>query len=151
MKKYISILICLILLLTFTGCTNSTKQQNDVVTQQTEQRKSIEISALETYQSITENPSVMIIDVRNPEEYHNRHLSNSTLIPLDTLTSEIENIPDLNKTDKIIVYCRSGNRSNQAQAILTSMGYTNVKSMAGGINAWTKLGYNVCLGTTLTC
>ncbi len=151
MKKHINILICSILLLTVTGCADSTEQQNDVVTQQTERRKGIEISALETYQAITENPSVMIIDVRNPEEYHNRHLSNSTLIPLDALTSEIEKIPDLNKTDKIIVYCRSGNRSNQAQVILTSMGYTNVKSMSGGINAWTKLGYNVCLGTTLTC
>lgn len=137
MKKHISILTCLILLVTVTGCS----QEPD----------SIEISALETYQTITEDPSVTVIDVRTPEEYHQRHLSNSTLIPLDSLQNEIDRITDLDKSDEIIVYCRSGNRSAQAQAILDSMGYKNVKSMTGGINAWTQLGYNVCLGTTLTC
>lgn len=146
MKKYINIFLCLILLFTFSlsGCSQAP-------TQQTEQKESIEISALEIYQSIKENSDIKFIDVRNPDEYRNRHLSNSTLIPLDTLSSEIKSVPDLNKNDEIIVYCRSGNRSLRAQSILTSMGYTNVKSMAGGINAWTQLGYNVCLGKALTC
>ncbi|MBD3156732.1 rhodanese-like domain-containing protein [Candidatus Peregrinibacteria bacterium] len=144
MKKYISIIFCSILLLAVVGC-------NQLPEEQSQDKEAIEISALETYQTITENPSVIVIDVRTPEEYHQRHLSNSTLIPLDSLQEEIDRLTELDKTDEIIVYCRSGNRSAQAQALLDSMGYTNVKSMAGGINAWTQLGYNVCLGTTLTC
>lgn len=99
-------------------------------------------------QEETQNNSQQDINYQSQKE---KHISTSKLVPLDTLSITIETIEDIDKTDKIIVYCRSGSRSKVAYDILTQMGYTNVKSMSGGIKQWTSLGYNVCLGTSLTC
>lgn len=77
----------------------------------------------------------IIIDVRNLEEFNSGHIPGALILPLPQLAEEIAHlVPDLDQP--IILYCRSGNRSNQALDILTSMGYTNVHDM-GGIYNWT--------------
>ncbi len=74
--------------------------------------------------------NVYIVDVREVEEYESGHIKNSINIPLGSLTTI-----DLDKSAKIIVYCRSGNRSKTAKEMLENFGYTNVYDM-GGINNW---------------
>ncbi len=145
MKKTLIIFLATITLsVALSGCSQ------DAQTNETE-NESHEISAILTHEKVEKLESVKIIDVRTPEEYNEQHLSNSILIPLDTLETEIVKMGNLKKSDEIIVYCRSGRRSEEAYNILKSLGYTNVKSMSGGITAWTSLGYNVCLGAGLTC
>ena len=78
---------------------------------------------------------LIIVDVRTKEEYDSGHIANSLLIPYD----EIEKKAPALLTDKnaaIIVYCRTGRRSEIAAKALIGMGYTNVADM-GGINTWT--------------
>ncbi|MDY4605229.1 rhodanese-like domain-containing protein [Clostridium tertium] len=75
-----------------------------------------------------------MLDVRSEEEYNSGHIENSILIPIDKLEEEAENILN-DKNKKILVYCRSGNRSKKASNILLEKGYTNVYDF-GGIKDW---------------
>lgn len=76
----------------------------------------------------------VILDVRTDEEFATGHIPGAVLIP----DYEIGKRAESELTDKsqlILVYCRSGNRSKNAAKELASLGYTNVKEF-GGINSW---------------
>lgn len=92
------------------------------------------ISATEAKKILDAQEGAILLDVRTKEEYEERHIPGSILIPLDVLGSNAEiKMPDKNAT--ILVYCRSGRRSISASEILTRLGYQNVYNM-GGIIAW---------------
>jgi rhodanese-related sulfurtransferase/rubrerythrin len=74
-----------------------------------------------------------LLDVRQPNEYSERHLPGATLIPLSDLPSRIDSI---DSTKPVIVYCRSGNRSRSAVGILNGAGREDVFNMDGGILAY---------------
>jgi rhodanese-related sulfurtransferase len=77
----------------------------------------------------------LIIDVRDPEESEAGHVPEAKTISRGTLEIEIEELaPD--SSTPIICYCGGGGRSALAAESLQRMGYTNVKSMAGGFKAW---------------
>ena len=84
-----------------------------------------------------------ILDVRQPEEWADAHIPGSTLIPLGDLESRINEVP---KDQEIVVVCRSGNRSAQGRDILKQAGFTQVTSMAGGLNEWKAEGYETVSG-----
>ena len=78
-----------------------------------------------------------VLDVREPDEWEQAHIPGATLIPLGELQSRINDVP---KDQEILVYCRSGNRSQEGRDILLAAGYKNVTSMSGGINDWIRQG-----------
>ena len=76
----------------------------------------------------------IILDVRTPEEFAEKHIPGALNIPNETIgTEELPELPD--KDQLILVYCRSGNRSKQASEKLAALGYTNIVEF-GGINDW---------------
>ena len=76
-----------------------------------------------------DNP--MIIDVRTIEEWNAGHLASAQHIELQNIAGNIEQlVPD--KDQQLYLYCRSGNRSGQAKAVIEQMGYSNVIN-AGGV------------------
>ena len=76
----------------------------------------------------------IILDVRTPEEFSEKHIPGAINIANATIGSEeIPELPD--KDQLILVYCRSGNRSKQASEKLVALGYTNFVEF-GGINDW---------------
>jgi len=76
----------------------------------------------------------IILDVRTPEEFRERHIPGAVNVPNESIgAAEPEVLPE--KDQLILVYCRSGNRSKQASQKLAAMGYTNVVEF-GGINDW---------------
>lgn len=81
-----------------------------------------------------------VLDVRTVEEWNEFHAPNTTLIPLDQLASRVSEVP---RDREIVVVCRSGNRSQQGRDILLSAGFTNVTSVAGGLNEWRAAGYPI--------
>jgi phage shock protein E len=83
---------------------------------------------------------VMILDVREQEEYDQGHIPGVTLIPSGQIANRLSEIP---KDKPVIVTCRSGNRSATATQYLREQGYTNVHNMEGGIVAWQGAGYPV--------
>ena len=81
-----------------------------------------------------EESGYIILDVRTPEEFADKHIPGAINIPNETIgAAEIPELPD--KDQLILVYCRSGNRSKQASEKLVALGYTNIVEF-GGINDW---------------
>lgn len=76
----------------------------------------------------------IVLDVRTEEEFAEGHIPNATLLPdVEIEKRAAEVLPD--KSAEILVYCRSGRRSEAAAKALVKMGYTNVKDF-GGIIDW---------------
>ena len=75
----------------------------------------------------------VLLDVRTVDEYAEGHIPGSINIPLDTVASVLECIPD--KDAPLFVHCLSGGRSGKAVAFLKKLGYTQVKNI-GGINLY---------------
>lgn len=122
MRRWIPFLLLLFLL---AGCTASNEQENSYR----------QISMDEAVTMMEEESGYIILDVRTPEEFRERHIPNAINIPNETIGSEdIQELPD--KDQLILVYCRSGNRSKQASGKLAELGYTNIVEI-GGINDWT--------------
>lgn len=78
---------------------------------------------------------VIILDVREQDEYDSVHIPGAVLLPVGTINEDTaaEVIPEKDST--VLVYCRSGNRSKTAAAALASLGYTKIYEF-GGINTW---------------
>jgi phage shock protein E len=83
--------------------------------------------------SVSEIQSVpsdsLVIDVRTPREYARWHYPGARNIPVTQLEKNLKALGD--KSQEIIVYCRSGNRSSTAKRILLAAGFTNVLNGGG--------------------
>ena len=100
-------------------------------------------AAGDAYQQITreeakemmDTQEVIILDVREQDEYDSGHIPGAVLLPVGTIdeTTAAEVIPE--KNSMVLVYCRSGNRSKTASSTLAALGYTNIYEF-GGINTW---------------
>lgn len=76
----------------------------------------------------------ILLDVRTKGEYESGYIPGAINIPLSNIDEKIISfLPD--KSQMILVYCRSGNRSREASDKLSKLGYSNVLEI-GGINAW---------------
>ncbi len=93
----------------------------------------------------------LIIDIREPEEFARGHIPGAVLSPRGLLEFEIHGLvqrtatnPNLAPEDRdIVLYCGTGGRSALATDALDRMGYRNVRSMDGGIVAWSAAGLPV--------
>ncbi len=83
-----------------------------------------------------------LVDVRTPEEFASGHLSGAGLIDFHAPSFQAD-IGKLPREAKILIYCRSGNRSGQALRLMESMGFKDAAHVAGGINAWKAQGLPV--------
>ncbi len=81
-----------------------------------------------------EDEAIVVVDVRTKEEYEAGHIPGAILIPNEMIEGEPpKELPDTSA--KILIYCRSGNRSYQASIKLLELGYEFVYDF-GGINGW---------------
>jgi len=78
---------------------------------------------------------VKVIDVREPAEYAIVHLPGTVLVPMSALPGKLN---ELTPTQPIYLLCKSGTRSLKAVALLKSHGFTHVKSVKGGLDAWVR-------------
>jgi rhodanese-related sulfurtransferase len=101
----------------------------------------LEISAQEAVAK--QKAGAFILDVREPDEWNTVHIAGATLIPLGELDSHLNELP---KDKEIVVVCHSGNRSAKGRDILLNNGFTQVTSMAGGMNQWQAAGYPTVSG-----
>ncbi|MFC1910075.1 rhodanese-like domain-containing protein, partial [Chloroflexota bacterium] len=76
----------------------------------------------------------LLLDVREPEEYEANHIAGAFLIPMGELEARQN---ELNRSKKIILYCRSGHRSMAAAIVLCGLGFDNLHHLSGGIMQWT--------------
>lgn len=82
---------------------------------------------------IKNNSKVILLDVRSVQEYNEGHLNGAINIPLSELRMKANTV--LNKDDIIIAYCQMCERSKKAVNVLNKLGYSNVYTLEGGIEA----------------
>ena len=93
------------------------------------------ISVEELKARIDAGETLHLLDVREPFEHEDFNIG-GVLLPLGKIqTLQTDDIEDW-KGQEVICYCRSGNRSGQACLILEGAGFTNLKNLSGGMNAW---------------
>jgi molybdopterin/thiamine biosynthesis adenylyltransferase/rhodanese-related sulfurtransferase len=97
-----------------------------------------------------ERDGAVLVDVREPHEWDEAHLAGAKLAPMATVTERIAELaPD--RSQRVLLLCRVGNRSARAADTLTGeLGYENVASIAGGIEAWRDAGLPVVEAEGLT-
>jgi sulfur-carrier protein adenylyltransferase/sulfurtransferase len=87
---------------------------------------------------------IVLVDVRESTEWDAGHIPGAKHVPRGYLESRIEGAVGADRDQEIVVYCASGQRSALAANTLQSdLGFTNVKSMTGGITLWKDRGYKV--------
>src|SRR3954470_13168811 len=97
-----------------------------------------EISAAELKSRLDAGEQIHILDVREPDEYAAYNIG-AKLLPLGHVMSmQVDEIEDW-KDEEIVVHCHAGKRSMQAGMMLETMGFKNVKNLAGGMMAWQEM------------
>ena len=121
MKKRILPMLCSVLMM-LTACGAASSDAYKKISQ-------------EEAKEMMDTQEVIILDVREQDEYDSGHISGAVLLPVGTIdeTTAAEVIPEKDST--VLVYCRSGNRSKTASSTLAELGYTNIYEF-GGINTW---------------
>jgi len=84
---------------------------------------------------LRENQDIVLLDVRTPQEFEAGHVRGAQNI--DFLNTDfLEKISQLDRGKHYVVYCRSGRRSGAATAQMSSLGFSNITDVDGGIVAW---------------
>jgi sulfur-carrier protein adenylyltransferase/sulfurtransferase len=92
-----------------------------------------EMDVIELKAKLEEHERIVLIDVREPNEYQICRIPSSRLIPLRQLS---QRAGELDPDAEIVVYCRTGVRSARAAGLLTDAGFRKVKNLKGGILSW---------------
>lgn len=93
------------------------------------------VSFEEAKKIMDENPTFVMIDVRDEAEFISGHASDAILLPLDEITPESVDFEVGNKETPILLYCKSGERSHKAALLISSYGYTKVYDI-GSLIGW---------------
>lgn len=121
MKRILPLFFSLLLL--FTGCGGRTADNSyQQITQ-------------EEAKEMMDTQEVIILDVREQNEYDSGHIPGAVLLPVGTIDEDTAAAVIPEKDSTVLVYCRSGNRSKTASSALAELGYTNIYEF-GGINTW---------------
>jgi len=104
---------------------------HDQVIEQT--AEDMEISVIELNQRLRSGQKLNLIDVREPHEQQISQIDGASLVPLGRLTDMLS---ELDRSEELVVFCRTGVRSRRAQELLLDAGFHRVKNLSGGINAW---------------
>ena len=136
MKRVFVMILAMVLLLT--GCGGTTGENTvaeNTVTENVAVENAYQQITQEKAKEMMDTQEVVVLDVREQDEFDAGHIPGAVLLPVGTITKDTAAavIPELDSV--VLVYCRSGNRSKTASKALVGLGYTNVYEF-GGINTW---------------
>jgi len=94
-----------------------------------------EVTATELQQRLSSGEDLLLLDVREPDEYAKARIKGSTLLPLGQIEEAVDRFVDW-KDRPVVIHCHSGARSEKACQVLMSRGFTHVENLVGGIEAW---------------
>lgn len=88
---------------------------------------------------LSKKTGVLILDVREPQDFKKAHLEGAVSMPLATLKSRLLDLPK-NKDREILVYSKNGDDSAKATRYLQDNGYRKSMNLQGGLKSWKKFG-----------
>jgi rhodanese-related sulfurtransferase len=88
------------------------------------------------------DPDLVVLDVRTPEEFAEAHIADAILIDIYE-PDFADRIAELDRSVPYVLYCRSGNRSEEARNLMDELGFEEVYDVAGGIVGWAEAGLPV--------
>lgn len=91
------------------------------------------ITVRELKSRMEKGDEIFLLDVREPHEYSLAKIEGSVLIPLGQIPHSVK---QLDPNSEIVAYCHKGMRSADAVGFLLQQGFSNVKNLIGGIDAW---------------
>ena len=95
-----------------------------------------ELNQEEWREQIEKDEDAVILDVRTKEELEEAHLPNAKHIDIYKAQEFLSEVDKLDKSKNYYIYCRSGQRSAQACAVLDQKGFKNTYNLLGGIMEW---------------
>lgn len=99
----------------------------------------IRVATPEEASEILASQQVVLLDVRTPAEFAEGRLAGAQNI--DQMAPDFaDRLAELPRDESYVIYCRSGNRSAQARAVMEDLGFTDVVDIEGGILAWSQAG-----------
>ena len=116
------------------------KETTDIL----EQARSVikEITVDEAHDLLSAGERITLMDIREPKHVALGYIEGCVFIRGDELEMQVNHLlPD--KNDPVLLYCATGNRSLMTALTLKEMGYANVSSLKGGIEAWRAAGYEL--------
>ena len=124
MRRIFALFFVLTLLLTGCADTSASAEKNtyEPITQ-------------EAAKEMMDTMDVIVLDVREQEEFDAGHIPGAVLLPVGSIDEESAKAVIPSKNSVVLVYCCSGNRSKTASAALAALGYSEVYEF-GGINTW---------------
>ena len=99
-----------------------------------------QITPAELAERVRTRAAPLILDVRSSREYAAAHVPGAINIPHTELAGRLSEL-GIDKSDELVVYCRSGRRAALAEQVLAEAGYTSVRSLEGQMRAWQGGGY----------
>ena len=97
---------------------------------------------VEPAEEVIEAGGVLVVDVREPDEFTGGHIPEAVNMPLGEMSDYAAFLPEDHEAP-ILVVCQTGNRSLSGALFLTSLGYRNVRSINGGTHGWLVGGYPI--------
>jgi rhodanese-related sulfurtransferase len=92
-----------------------------------------QFSAIALKDRIEQQEPLVLLDVREPNEFQYSRIENSVLIPLNQIPQRLAELDPLQET---VVICHHGIRSQMAAQFLVKSGFKNIANLVGGIDAW---------------
>ncbi len=97
--------------------------------------ENLEITPAEVKARLDRNDTLLLVDVREPWEFEMCRIEGAKLVPLGSVAS---NLQMMRAAESVVVYCHHGRRSLDAVAWLRQQGVEGARSMAGGIERWSR-------------
>lgn len=95
-----------------------------------------DLSQEEWSEQLKQDENAFILDVRTPEEVEDGYIPEATNIDIYLGQGFLDELEKLDKSKNYYVYCRSGNRSGQACALMNNAGFENAYNLEGGFMNW---------------
>lgn len=96
-----------------------------------------EVLPVDAYEAkLLENPGIQLVDVRTPKEFSNGHIKGARNIDFNSADFAQQLEKQLDKNQPVMLYCRSGKRSEKAARKMAELGFREVYDLQGGFLAW---------------
>jgi phage shock protein E len=97
------------------------------------------ITAAQLAERIGADSAPLVLDVRSRDEYTQGHIPGAVNIPHDELFERLAELP-IEKSEEVVVHCKSGRRAGMAEEVLSESGYSNVRNLSGHWEGWQQAG-----------